>query len=79
MRFTQLRGEVVHESNRDAIMLKELGVIGGIGIVAGLSALYWIQPDTAGGQTLLFIVVFAVVSGLLETIAVLLKLVKRAQ
>jgi len=55
------------------VMLKQFGLIGGVGIVAGVAALYWVQPDTIGGQSLLFIVVFALVGGLLELIAVLLR------
>jgi hypothetical protein len=49
-------------------MLMKLGLIGGLGIVAGVAALYWIHPDTTGGQALLFIVVFAIVSGFLRLI-----------
>jgi hypothetical protein len=55
------------------VMLKQFGLIGGVGIVAGVAALYWVQPDTIGGQSLLFIVVFALVGGLLELMAVLLR------
>ena len=45
-------------------MLMKIGLLGGLSLVASLLALYWIQPDTNGGQALLFIVVFAVVSGI---------------
>jgi hypothetical protein len=44
-------------------MLMKVGLLGGLGLIASLLALYWIQPDTNGGQALLGIVVFAVVSG----------------
>jgi hypothetical protein len=44
-------------------MLMKVGLLGGLGLIASLLALYWIQPDTNGGQALLVIVVFAVVSG----------------
>jgi hypothetical protein len=44
-------------------MLMQIGVLGGLGLIASLLALYWIQPDSNGGQALLAIVVFAVVSG----------------
>jgi hypothetical protein len=44
-------------------MLMQIGVLGGLGLIASLLALYWIQPDSSGGQGLLAIVVFAVVSG----------------
>jgi hypothetical protein len=44
-------------------MLMKIGLLGGLGLIASLSALFWIQPDTGGGQALLAIVVFAVVSG----------------
>jgi hypothetical protein len=44
-------------------MLMKIGLLGGLGLIASLLALFWIQPDTGGGQALLAIVVFAVVSG----------------
>jgi hypothetical protein len=44
-------------------MLIKIGLLGGLGLIASLLALYWVQPDTNGGQALLAIVVFAVVSG----------------
>ena len=40
-------------------MLMKIGLLGGLGLIASLLALYWIQPDTNGGQALLGIVVFA--------------------
>ena len=52
---------------------KEFGLVGGIGLAAGVAALYWVKPDTTGGQILLFIIVFVIVSGLLELIAVLFR------
>jgi hypothetical protein len=45
-------------------MLLKVGLLGGLGLIASLLALYWVQPDTNGGQALLAIVVFAVVSGI---------------
>ena len=44
-------------------MLIKVGLLGGLGLIASLLALYWVEPDTTGGQALLAIVVFAVVSG----------------
>jgi hypothetical protein len=44
-------------------MLVKFGLLGGLGLVASLLALSWIQPDTQGGQALLVIVVFAIVTG----------------
>lgn len=44
-------------------MLVKFGLLGGLGLVASLLALSWIQPDTQGGQALLVIVVFALVTG----------------
>jgi hypothetical protein len=46
------------------IMLMKIGLLGGLGLIASLLALYWIRPDTNGGQALLVIIVFAVVSGI---------------
>lgn len=34
-------------------MLMKIGLLGGLGLIASLLALYWIQPDTNGGQALL--------------------------
>jgi hypothetical protein len=45
-------------------MLLKVGLLGGLGLIASLLALHWVQPDTNGGQALLAIVVFAVVSGI---------------
>jgi len=45
-------------------MLLKIGLLGGSGLIASIAALYWVQPDTAGGQALLAIVVFAMVSGI---------------
>jgi hypothetical protein len=45
-------------------MLMKIGLLGGVGLIASLLALYWVEPDTSGGQALLAIVVFAVVSGI---------------
>jgi uncharacterized membrane protein YccC len=53
----------IHSQTRARIMLMQIGVLGGLGLIASLLALYWIQPDSNGGQALLAIVVFAVVSG----------------
>jgi hypothetical protein len=44
-------------------MLMKVGLLGGLGLIASLLALYWVEPDTSGGQALLAIVVFAIVSG----------------
>lgn len=44
-------------------MLMKVGLLGGAGLIASLLALYWVEPDTSGGQALLAIVVFALVSG----------------
>jgi hypothetical protein len=45
-------------------MLMKFGLLGGVGLIASLVALFWVQPDTNGGQALLVIVVFAIVTGL---------------
>lgn len=44
-------------------MLMKIGLLGGAGLIASIAALYWVHPDTAGGQALLAIVVFTLVSG----------------
>jgi len=44
-------------------MLLKFGFLSGVGVVASLAALYWIQPQTTGGQTLLALIVFAFVNG----------------
>ena len=53
----------IHSHIRARSMLMQIGVLGGLGLIASLLALYWIQPDSNGGQALLAIIVFAVVSG----------------
>jgi hypothetical protein len=45
-------------------MLMQIGILGGLGLLASLLALYWIQPDSKGGQALLAIIVFSIVSGI---------------
>jgi hypothetical protein len=47
-----------------AAMLLKIGFLAGLGIVASLLALYWIQPETSGGQGLLALIVFAAVNGI---------------
>jgi hypothetical protein len=44
-------------------MLLKVGLLTGVGIIASLLALYWIEPSTSGGQALLAVVVFAFVNG----------------
>jgi hypothetical protein len=44
-------------------MLMQIGLLGGLGLIASLLALFWIEPDTNGGRALLVIVVFTVVTG----------------
>jgi len=45
-------------------MLLKIGFLTGVAVVASLLALYWIQPETGGGQALLAIIVFAIVNGI---------------
>lgn len=45
-------------------MVLKVGFLAGVGLVASLAALYWLQPETGGGQALLAIIVFAVVNGI---------------
>ena len=44
-------------------MLMQLGLLGGLGLIASLLALFWIEPDTNGGRALVVIVVFTLVTG----------------
>ena len=44
-------------------MLMKIGLLGAAGLIASLAALFWLRPDTNGGQALLMIVVFAIVTG----------------
>lgn len=44
-------------------MLMKFGFLSGVGAACSLAALYWLQPETAGGQTLLALIVFAFVNG----------------
>jgi hypothetical protein len=44
-------------------MALKIGLLSGLGIVASLLALYWLEPQTSGGQALLALIVFAVVNG----------------
>jgi len=45
-------------------MALKIGLLTGIGIVLALLALWWIQPETSGGQALLALIVFAAVNGI---------------
>jgi hypothetical protein len=45
-------------------MVLKFGFLGGLGIILSLAALYWIQPETTAGQTLLAIIVFSIVNGI---------------
>jgi hypothetical protein len=45
-------------------MLLKFGLLGGLGIILSLMALFWIQPETIAGQTLLAIIVFSIVNGI---------------
>ena len=45
-------------------MLLKIGFLAGLGLAASLLALSWLQPETAGGQALLALIVFAVVNGI---------------
>jgi hypothetical protein len=44
-------------------MMLKFGFLGGIGIILALLALYWIQPETTAGQSLLAVIVFSLVNG----------------
>jgi hypothetical protein len=45
-------------------MLLKFGFLGGLGIILSLLALFWIQPETTAGQTLLAVIVFSIVNGI---------------
>jgi hypothetical protein len=45
-------------------MLSKLGIFGALGLLASMAALYWLEPQTAGGQALVTLVVFAIVGGI---------------
>jgi hypothetical protein len=45
-------------------MIAKAGFLVGVGIVASLAALFWVEPETRGGQGLLALVVFSLVNGL---------------
>jgi hypothetical protein len=45
-------------------MFLKYGFLTGIGIIGSLIALYWVQPETAGGQGLLVVIVIAIVNGI---------------
>ncbi len=45
-------------------MLLKFGALAGLGVAASLLALYWVQPDTNGGQALLALIVFSIVNGI---------------
>jgi hypothetical protein len=45
-------------------VLLKFGFLSGVGVAASLLALYWVQPETNGGQALLALIVFAVVNGI---------------
>jgi hypothetical protein len=45
-------------------MFVKFGLLNGLGLILGLVALYIIEPRTTPGQTLLMIIVLALVNGL---------------
>jgi len=45
-------------------MIVKFGFLTGLGLILGLAALYIIQPQTTPGQTLLMVIVLALVNGL---------------
>lgn len=45
-------------------MLAKLGILNGIGAVASLAALHIIEPQTAGGQGLLVVLILILVNGI---------------
>jgi hypothetical protein len=45
-------------------MIVKYGFLTAIGIIVSLIALYWIAPETAGGQGLLVVIVIAIVNGI---------------
>jgi hypothetical protein len=45
-------------------MIVKYGFLTAIGIIVSLVALYWIAPETAGGQGLLVVIVLAIVNGI---------------
>ena len=45
-------------------MFLKYGFLTAIGIIGSLIALYWVQPETAGGQGLLVVIVIAIVNGI---------------
>jgi hypothetical protein len=45
-------------------MLIKFGMLNGLGLILGISALYLIEPQTASGQMLLMIIVISLVNGL---------------
>ena len=50
-------------------MLAKLGVSGGVGVLLGLVAVWWVRPTTSSGTTLLiavFVVITTVVGGILS-------------
>lgn len=45
-------------------MLAKFGILNGIGAVAALAALHIVEPQTAGGQSLLVVLVLILVNGI---------------
>jgi TRAP-type uncharacterized transport system fused permease subunit len=45
-------------------LLVKYGLLSAIGILLALLALWWVQPQTAAGQSLLAIIVFGFVNGI---------------
>ncbi len=45
-------------------MFLKLGLMQAVAIMASIAAVYWIDPVTAGGQTLLGVLVFVIVNGI---------------
>lgn len=60
-------------------MILKIGLLEAVAIIAALLALYWLRPETGGGQALLAIIVFALVNGLAAAAAGIGRLIWRAK
>jgi hypothetical protein len=48
----------------EGFVILKFGSLSGIGLILGLLALWWVQPQTTAGQTVLMVIVVAVVNGI---------------
>lgn len=60
-------------------MLLKVGFLEAVALVAALLALYWLQPETGGGQALLAILVFALANGVAGIVVFVGRLIWRAK